>query len=141
MSFSDLFGSGEHLRNLGHFAAIVNMATVDGEIKPEEQKVLERFARKLDISESEYSKVIENPNAFPVNPPNNFERRLERLHDLFTIIFADHEIDSNEAYLIKKYAIGLGFSTETAEDLIKRSVQIFSGKLNFEDYRYLLEKK
>ena len=32
MSFSDLFGSGEHLRNLGHFSAIVHLASVDGEI-------------------------------------------------------------------------------------------------------------
>ncbi len=141
MSFSDLFGSGEHLRNLGHFAAIVNMATVDGEINPREQQVLERFARKLDINEDEYSKVLENPNAFPVSPPNSFERRLERLHDLFTIIYADHEIDEEEATLIKKYAIGLGFSSETANSLIKRSIQIFSGKLNFEDYRYLLERR
>ncbi len=141
MSFSDLYGSGEHLRNLGHFAAIVNMASVDGEINPREQKVLERFARKLDISEEEYTKVLDNPNAFPVSPPNSFERRLERLHDLFTIIFADNEIDEDEAHLIKKYAIGLGFSYQTSEALIKRSIQIFSGKLSFEDYRYLLEMK
>ena len=49
MSFSGLFGSGEHTRNLGHFAAIVNLAAVDGEINDEEKVVLERLARKLDI--------------------------------------------------------------------------------------------
>ena len=49
MLFSDLFGSGEHTRNLGHFAAIVNLAAVDGEINDEEKVVLERLARKLDI--------------------------------------------------------------------------------------------
>ncbi|CAN5200811.1 TerB family tellurite resistance protein [soil metagenome] len=141
MSFSDLFGSGEHLRNLGHFAAIVNMAAVDGEINPREQKVLERFARKLDINEEEYTKVLDNPNAFPVSPPNSFERRLERLHDLFTVIFADHEIDEDEARLIKKYAIGLGFSYQTSEALIKRSIQIFSGNLDFEDYKYLIHRE
>jgi hypothetical protein len=54
MAISDLYGSGEHLRNLGHFAAIVSLATVNGELNKHEQAMLERFARKLDISEEEY---------------------------------------------------------------------------------------
>lgn len=141
MSFSDLFGSGEHLRNLGHFAAIVNMAASDGDINDKEEKILKRFARKLDIEEDEYLKVLENPTSFPIHPPNSYERRLERLHDLLVIIYSDHEMDEDEAYLLKKYASGLGFSPETAEKIINRSVQIFSGKLDFEDYKYLIEKK
>lgn len=140
MSFVDLFGSGEHLRNLGHFAAIVNLAAIDGEINAKEEIHLQRFARKLDIDETEYSKVLQNPTAFPISPPNTVERRLERLHDLFTIIYADHEIDAEESDLIRKYAIGLGFSNASADAIIKRSVDIFSGHLSFEDYRYLLNK-
>ncbi|MAM19768.1 MAG: TerB family tellurite resistance protein [Bacteroidota bacterium] len=141
MSFSDLFGSGEHLRNLSHFASIVNLAAIDGEINEHEEKLLKRFARKLDISEEEYDKVIQNPKAFPLVGYNSVEKRLERLHDLFKIIFADHEIDDEESELIKRYAIGLGFSSQASEGIIKRSVQIFSGQLSFEDYRYLLEKE
>ena len=141
MPFSDLFGSGEHLRNLSHFASIVNLAAVDGEIKPEEEVLLKRFAKKLDIHEHEYEKVLENPSSFPLTHSNRVERRLERLHDLFTIIFADNEIDDEESELIKRYAIGLGFSSAAADGIIKRSVKIFSGHLDFEDYRYLLEKE
>ncbi|MDT0687928.1 TerB family tellurite resistance protein [Autumnicola psychrophila] len=141
MSFSDLFGSGEHLRNLSHFAAIVNLAASDGEINEKEEEMLRRFARKLDINQNEYEKVIENPGAFPINGYNSVEKRLERLHDLFKIIYADHEIDAEETILIKRYAIGLGFSSDASEGIIKRSIQIFSGQLDFEDYRYLLNKK
>ncbi len=141
MSFSDLFGSGEHLRNLGHFAAIVNMAGSDGDINKKEEALLKRFARKLDIEEDEYLKVLENPTSYPIHPPNSYERRLERLHDLLVMIFSDHEIDEEETYLLKKYAIGLGFSRESSEKIINRSIQIFSGNLDFEDYRYLIDKK
>ena len=140
MSFSDLFGSGEHLRNINHFASIVNLASVDGDINEKERVLLERFARKLDISEQEYKMLIKNPQEFPISAYNSVEKRLERLHDLFKIIFADHEIDHEEETLIKRYAIGLGFSNENAENIIKRSIQIFSGQLNFEDYKYLLGK-
>lgn len=141
MSFSDLFGSGEHLRNLGHFASIVNLAAVDGEINDREDFQLRQFAQKLDIAEDEYEKVLKNPAAFPAYPTNSIERRLERLHDLFKIIFADNEVDDEEMWLLKKYAIGLGFSQDAAEGIIKRSVEIFRGQIEFEDYVYLLNKE
>lgn len=141
MAISDLYGSGEHLRNLGHFASIVHLATIDGAINAEEQIALERFARKLNISEDEFEKVLENPGSFPIHPNNTYQGRLERLYDLFTIIFSDHQIDDEEIYLLKRYVIGLGFSSVLAETIIKRSIQIFSGKINFEDYQYLVEKK
>lgn len=141
MSISDLFGSGEHQRNLGHFAAIVHIAAVDGAITPDEEKLLKRFASKLDINENDYAKVIENPTAYPIYPPNSYERRLSTLHDLLIMIYADHEMDQDEALLLKKYATGLGFSPELANKIINRSVQIFSGNLDFEDYKYLIDRK
>ncbi|MGB7785946.1 MAG: TerB family tellurite resistance protein [Salinimicrobium sp.] len=141
MSFSDLFGTGEHLRNLGHFAAIVNLAAADGAINEREEAQLRRFAAKLDIHEDEYDKVLKNPTAFPIHPNNSVEGRLERLHDLLKIIFADHEIEEEEEEMLRKYAIGLGFSEEVSEGIIKRSIQIFSGQISFEDYVYLLNKE
>ena len=141
MSFTDLFESGEHARNLGHFASIVNIAAVDGALGPEEEKLLIRFAQKLDISEPEYSKVLKNPKKIPVNPHNSADKRLERLHDLFQMIFADHIIDEEERFLVEKYAIALGYTEELAKKLIKRSVKIYSGTFDFEDYRYLMTRE
>ncbi len=141
MSFTDLFGSGEQSRNLGHFASIANMASINGEINAEEEKLLKRFAHKLDIEEDVYAEVLKNPGKYPINPPNDAERRLERIHDLFEMIFADNEIDDHERFLIEKYAIGLGYDVKTAQHLIKRSIEIYSGGLDLEDYRYLLNKK
>lgn len=141
MSISDLFGSGEHLRNINHFACIVNLASVDGEINEQEEILLKRFAHKLDINETEYKTIIRNPKGFEVNAYNSVEQRLERLHDLFKIIFADNEIDREEEELIKRYAIGLGFSSAASKSIIKRSIEIFTGKISFEDYRYLLDKE
>ncbi len=141
MSFTDLFESGEHSRNLGHFASIANMASINGELSAEEEKMLKRFARKLDIDEAEYEQVLKDPGKYPINPPNDAERRLERIHDLFEMIFADNEIDDHERFLIEKYAIGLGYDVDTAQHLIKRSIEIYSGGLDLEDYRYLLNKK
>lgn len=141
MSFTDLFERGEHKTNLGHFASIVSMAAIDGELNLDEEKMLKRFARKLDIEESEYDAVLKNPRKYPITPPLSADKRLERIHDLFEIIFADQVIDQDEYHLLEKYAIALGYTQELAAKLIKRSIDIYSGGLDFDDYRYLLNRK
>jgi len=141
MSFKDLFNKGEHSRNLSHFASIASMAAVDGSLNPAEEKLLLRFARKLNITEEAYVAVLESPSEFPMNPPNSADERLERIHDLFEMIFADNEIEEEERSLVERYAIGLGYTQDFAQKLIKRSIQIYEGGLDLEDYRYLLNKK
>ncbi|WP_425629587.1 TerB family tellurite resistance protein [Cellulophaga lytica] len=140
MSFKDLYGNSQHRKNVAHFASIASLASVDGEVNDAEKVVLDRFARKLDITETEYKEVMKNPGAYPIDPPTSLDRRLERMYDLFKIIFADHDIDDDERVLIKKYAIGLGYSNESADKVITRSIVIFGGKLDFEDYAILVRK-
>ncbi|MGB5553186.1 MAG: TerB family tellurite resistance protein [Flavobacteriaceae bacterium] len=139
MSFTDLYGNSEHRRNLAHFASLATLAASDGEIGEEEKVMLDRFAQKLSITEAEYKEVMKKENKYPIEPPNEAEKRLERLFDLFKIIFADHIIDEEEMTLLKKYAIGLGFSSEKADKVIRRSVKIFSGRIDLDDYLYLVK--
>lgn len=141
MSFKDLFKSGEQSRNLGHFASIVNIAAVDGIITSDEEALMKRLARKLNINEEDYKEILKNPKKYPLIPENSADDRLERMHDLFEMIYVDHDIDEDERKLIQKYAIALGYTEELAAKLIKRSVQIYDGGLDLEDYRYLLNKK
>ncbi len=139
MSFTDLYGNPEHRKNVAHFAAIATLAASDGVISKEEQTMLDGFARKLEISEKEYKEVMDSNKKFPIEPPTSLEKRMERLYDLFRIIFADNVIDDEEMLLLRKYAIGLGFSNDSANQVIERSIAIFSGKIDFEDYLYLLK--
>ncbi len=140
MSFTDLFKSGQRSRNLSHFASITRMAFSSGELKETEGKLLKRFARKLDINETEYQNILKDPAKYPFTPSNSAEERLERMLDLFKMIYADNEMDDEEQRLVEKYAIGLGYTEELASKLINRSIEIFNGGLDLEDYRYLLNK-
>lgn len=139
MSFADLYSSGEHRRNVAHFAALATLASIDGEISTEEKKLLDRFATKLDITESEYEEVFKKENKYPIDSTPDSEKRLERLYDLFRIVYSDHKIDDEERLLIKKYAIGLGFTGEKADAIIERSIAIFGGRIDFDDYLYLVK--
>lgn len=140
MSFKDLYGHSEYKSNLAHFAAMSTLAASDGSISDEEKALLDKFALKLNISERDYEMVMDPAKKFPIEPPVSSDKRLERLYDLFRIIFVDHQIDEEEMALIRKYAIGLGYASEQAEAIIARSILIFSGKIGFEDYQYLLER-
>lgn len=139
MAILDLYGNSEHRRNLAHFASLATLAESDGEIDENEKRMLDRFAYKLNITEAEFKMVMKRENKFPIDPPVDLESRLERLYDLFKIIFSDHLIDDDEMALIKRYATGLGFSNASASKIIEKSVAIFSGRLDFEDYLYLIK--
>ena len=141
MSIKDLYDHSEKRNNLAHFAAIASLAAVDGEINPREQKVIDKFAVKLDITGEEIKEVLKKAKKYPIEAPFESEQRLERLYDLFRIIFADHKIDEDEVRLIKKYALALGYSPARAEKVIRRSIILFRGKFDFEDYLYMMNRK
>ena len=133
MSILEAYESGAHESNISHFAAIVKMACVDGPINEEEKTVLNRLAFKLDVSEEEVKPIMKNPEKYPLIPPYTLEERIERLHDLFSIIYADYKIDSEERKLIDKYAIGLGFTSERAKEEIEKCIRVLGGEDDFED--------
>ena len=140
MSFSSLFESGESTRNKSHLASLVNIAITNGVISDEELVILGRIKTKLSIADSDFEAIIKNPSKYPINPPTTNEERIQWLHDLFKVVFADHNMDEDEHRLLKRYATAIGYNDADAEYLVKRSIEIFSGHLALEDYRYLLNK-
>ncbi|CAM1342076.1 TerB family tellurite resistance protein [Tenacibaculum aestuarii] len=139
MGIVDLYESSKHRNNVAHFSAIVNIAMIDGDLNESEEALINRFARKLDITEAEYEDIVENSKKYPVVPQTKTDDRLERLLDLFKIIYSDHEIDEAELKLVLKYAIQLGFSQETAEEIIMKTTKIFSGKIDLDQYKSILK--
>ena len=140
MPILDLYYHSEQKKNLAHFASMATLAAVDGEVNPKEKAILDRFARKLNITDEEYKEVMKKKNKYPIEPQNDAEKRLERLYDLFRMIFADSDVDDEEMILLKKYAIGIGFPLKKVDRLIEVSVAIFSGRIPFDDYVMLLVK-
>nr|AWJ66139.1 hypothetical protein [uncultured bacterium] len=133
MTILEAYESGEHRSKVGHFNTIVKLANVDGFISPEEKLVLKRLAIKLDVSAEEVKSILKNQDKHTLIPPYSLEERIERLHDLCSIIYADGQVDEKERNLINKYAIGLGFSSKRANEEIEKCIRIFGGETDFED--------
>jgi len=141
MSFYELFKKGHQTRNKAHFASIASIALVDGKISEEEEVLLKSLATKFGVNSSDVIEILKNPAQYPIIPSNLAEERLERIHDLFDMIFTDHEINVKELVLIKRYAIGLGYNSIDANELIKNSIEIYTGEIKFEEYKYLINKR
>src|SRR5690606_13468622 len=124
MSISDLYSPGFRDRNRDHFASIVRVALSDGEINAEEKAFLDRLADNLDISNELYMQVLENPTAFPINPPISYDSRIERLYDIARMIYSDHIEDENEMRVMRRLAVGLGFRSDSIVDLTKKALEL-----------------
>ena len=124
MSFSDLFTPGFRQLNRDHFAAIVRVALADGIITDEEKAFLNRTAINLEIEEAEVAEIMANPDNYPINPPANEQRRLERLYDLTRMVYADHIADEGEIQLLNRLVIGLGFATDDAQAIAEKALAL-----------------
>ena len=141
MSFYELFKKGHQTRNKAHFASIASIAMTDGKISEDEQNLLQTLAIKLGVNKSDMATILKNPAQYPIVPSNSADERLERMHDLFDMIFSDQKIDAKELVLIKKYAIGLGYNSSSANELIQDSIEIYTGKISYNEYKYLIKNR
>jgi uncharacterized tellurite resistance protein B-like protein len=133
MAFVDLYETGGHQRNLGHFANIIKLAVSDNMISDKEQKIINRLKRQLHISDADYDRVLKAPNSIPINPPANINARLERFFNLIAIVLADNIIKEEEVRLLEIISVGLGFVISDVKKMVSKAI-------NFVVEGYELEK-
>ncbi len=134
MSFLDLFDSGFKKRNEDHFAAIVRVAMDDGIITDEEKAFLDRLARNLDISENKYKEILKGYKSHPINPPTSYDRRLERLYDLSRMVYVDHIKGEHEEFVLRKIAVGLGFSPDNVKYVVDKALTLVSNGVGLDTF-------
>ena len=139
MSISDLFNNEFKQRNKGHFSAIVRVALADGKIDPEEQSFLDRLARNLDISETEYEEILENPLKYPVNPPYSRTQRIERLYDLARMVHIDHHLGDKQVSMLRRLGLALGFTAENANYIVDKALSLTDKKVDLDTFIYEME--
>ncbi len=136
MSISDLYDTGFQQRNEDHFAAIVRVAMDDGVITESEKAFLDRLAFNLGITDEEYKVILKDYRSHDVNPPVSYNNRIERLYDLTRMVHVDHIEDEQEVTLLRKLAIGLGFSTINANYIVDKALALVRENSDLEDFTY-----
>lgn len=134
MALSDYNLSGEQKRNIEHFASIVRLALADDIITEGEDKLLKRLAKRFHILEEKYKEILENPNEYSQVTPHSYDERIEHLYDLATMVFADGEASKEEANVLKKLIIGLGFPLGNAEKVTNEAIHLVLNNNDLEDF-------
>jgi len=134
MALSDYNLSGEQKKNIAHFASIVRLALADDVITEGEEKFLKRLARRFHILDEKYKEILENPNEYSQVTPHSYEERIEHLYDLATMVFADDEVSIEEAKVLKKLVIGLGFSVANAGKVTDEAIHLILNNNDLEDF-------
>lgn len=141
MSISDLYSSGFRERNRDHFASIVRVALADGDLTTDEKSFLDRLARNLDVSDDEYAKVLEDPAKYPINPPLDQERRIERLYDIVRMVYVDEIETEKEMRLLKRLCVGLGFPLQNIDKLITKAMELIHHGATLDTFEEELQLK
>jgi uncharacterized tellurite resistance protein B-like protein len=139
MSFSDLFDSEFKQRNKGHFSAIVRVALADGIVHPEEKNFLDKLASRLEISETEYEEILNDPLKYPINPPYLHVQRLERLYDLTRMVHVDHHLEDQQEVMLRKLAIALGFTPSNVNYIIAKALSLVDKKVDGDTFVYEMQ--
>ncbi|WP_435412850.1 TerB family tellurite resistance protein [Psychroserpens mesophilus] len=134
MSFSELFESGFKKRNEDHFAAIVRVAMSDGVINDAEKAFLDRLATRLDITEADYKEILKDYKSHPINPPLSYDMRLERLYDLARMVWADHIEGPDQAGLLEKLAVGLGFNQDNVKYITDKALTLVHYEVDLDEF-------
>jgi uncharacterized tellurite resistance protein B-like protein len=136
MSISDLYDSGFRKRNTDHFAAIVRVAMSDGVITDSEKEFIDRLARNLDITESDYKAILKDYGSHPINPPVSYDQRLERLYDLTRMVWADGVQDEAQEKLLHKFCVALGFHAVNVKYISDKALELVKNEADLEEFQY-----
>ena len=134
MSLLDLFTSDSHKKSRTYFAALVKIAFADGAMDKDELKYLETMAGRMGISDSEFTKILEHPEKYPIDSPLDYDDRIEQLYNLVRMVFYDEEVKLNEVKVVRSLAIGLGFPTDNTDKITDEAIHLVMNNNDLDDF-------
>ena len=134
MGVSDFNLSGEQKLNIAHFASVVRLALADNVIAESEEILLKRIAKRFHISDEKYQERINSPEDYPINTPHGYDERIEYLYDLAKMVYADGSANKEEAAVLQKMCIGLGFPIDNIEKVSDEAIHLILNNNDLEDF-------
>lgn len=140
MSILNIFLSETQRTNRGHLANIVKIARSNNKLSREEITLLKKIKTDLGISDLAFRGIIRNPEKYPINPPADYEARIERLYALANMLHVDKESYDLSLKLLEKLAVGIGFPIKTHEEVVKVAVELAKSNADMETFAAAIRK-
>ena len=140
MSIINKFLSGTQIQNRGHLANIVKIARSNGKINRDEIRLIKKVKKELNINDLAYRRIIRKPELYPMNPPSNYDERIERLYALVKMLLIDEGSYELSKKLLEKLAVGIGFSLNTHEKVVAVAIHLVKNNTNIDTFSKEIKK-
>ena len=105
-------GAKSHMKNL------LELAYVDGHFDDSENILLNKLAKKHNISEKQLEEIKQNPDAIKFEIPKKDKDKFEQLYDLVSMMLADEYTDTEEFKLCVIFAKKFGYKESSAHEIV-----------------------
>jgi len=120
MNFSDIVeqlklgkaSAKSHMRNL------IEIAAADGNLAPEEQRLLEHAAFRNNITADQLKEIQSNPSAQKFLVPGSDRDKFYQLYDLVHMMSVDKNVHDEEMRLCEIFALKFGYRKESVREMI-----------------------
>lgn len=140
MSIVNVFLSGTQKKNRGHLANIVKIARSNGKLSRDEIKLLKKVKNDLGVNDLAFRKIIRKPDLYPMNPPANYEARIERLYALANMLLVDKESYDMSLSMLEKLAVGIGFPLATHQEVVKVAIELVKSNTEMDVFIEAIKK-
>lgn len=100
-----------------HFLNLYHMALSDNDFSPLELKMLYNFAQERGIDSHHLDQILHSNSTIKNHHPETLQEKIEYLHDLTQMIWADEKVDENERSALEKYIKLFDFMDENVSAL------------------------
>ena len=137
MSFSDFITNHGVKVPKVHYLHLIQVARADGKIDKQELAILHKEGRRFGLTDAEIDHLIEKEKDHHYHPPYSLDDKFEDLFYISEMILADDEVSEDEARLLRRFAVEVGFDDRAIE--ILKDVMI-NGIRNKESEEEILKK-
>jgi 2-hydroxychromene-2-carboxylate isomerase len=95
---------------------------------------LERMAKRMGISEEDFAKILKHPEKYKLEPPLDYNERIEQLYHFTRMIFSDDDIKLNEVKTVRNLATALGFPPDNVEKVTDEAIFLIMNDNNLEEF-------
>ena len=117
MSFTDFITKQGVKVPKMHYLHLIQAARADGKIDRQEMTILHKEGRRFGLTDAEIDELIEKERDHHYNPPYSLDDKFEDLFYIAEMILADDDVSDDEAKLLRKFAVEVGFDERTIEIL------------------------
>lgn len=79
-----------------HIKNLLALAKADGTVHEKEEKLLFKIGKKYGLKDRQVQTLIDSPEKFEVNVPDNHQDKMNVLYDLMLMVYADGLVQKSE---------------------------------------------